>query len=221
METFAAAAVADNEIQAAMRKKSGLVPRNLFILRSRGPGAAPIAAASSTRPGQTTLPLTSSRSEPSVGLSLAASSANASGPYRSPGQGQWPSSNPGAPRARRARSLGRNLVQYGTAWKMKDLWPLGVALRGEAPNRLMLRWLKTVVVRDEEKAHGMRQVETRKAGESEPLSRCRNQSRWHQNLGGGWGCPEMSLAGARVLARRCPAWRRREPGLRLSRGTWC
>src|SRR5438034_7987806 len=30
----------------------------------------------------------------------------------------------------------------------------------------------------------------------------------------------MSLAGARVLARRCPAWRRREPGLRLLRGTW-
>jgi hypothetical protein len=27
-----------------------------------------------------------------------------------------------------------------------------VALRGEASNRLMLRWLKTVVVSDEEKA---------------------------------------------------------------------
>ncbi len=33
------------------------------------------------------------------------------------------------------------------------VWPFGVALRGgEAPNRLMLRWLKTVVVSDEEKA---------------------------------------------------------------------
>jgi hypothetical protein len=30
----------------------------------------------------------------------------------------------------------------------------------------------------------------------------------------------MSLAGARLLARWCPAWRRREPGLRLSCGTW-
>src|SRR5215831_3069693 len=30
----------------------------------------------------------------------------------------------------------------------------------------------------------------------------------------------MSLAGARRLARWCPAWRRREPGLRLPRGTW-
>lgn len=31
--------------------------------------------------------------------------------------------------------------------------------------------------------------------------------------------PGMSLAGAHVLARRCPAQRRREPGLRLSWGT--
>ena len=35
---------------------------------------------------------------------------------------------------------------------MKVLWPFGVALRGEASNHLMLRWLKTVVVSDEEKA---------------------------------------------------------------------
>jgi hypothetical protein len=30
--------------------------------------------------------------------------------------------------------------------------PFGVARRREAPNRLMLRWLMTVVVSDEEKA---------------------------------------------------------------------
>ena len=102
---------------------------------------------------------------------------------------------------------------------MKVLWPFGVALRGEASNHLMLRWLKTVVVSDEEKAHQMRQVGIRKASESEPLSKCRNQTRRHQNWGA-WGCSRTSLAGARVLARRCPAWRRREPGLRLSRGTW-
>jgi hypothetical protein len=40
--------------------------------------------------------------------------------------------------------------------------PFGVALRGEAPNHLMLRWLKTVVVSDEEKAPGRRQVGTGK-----------------------------------------------------------
>src|SRR5664280_1338003 len=30
----------------------------------------------------------------------------------------------------------------------------------------------------------------------------------------------MSLAGAHLLARRCPAQRRRDPRLRLSQGTW-
>ena len=58
-------------------------------------------------------------------------------------------------------------------WEMK-VWPFGVALRGEAPNRLMLRWLKTVVVSDEEKAHVMRQVGIRKASASESLPTCRN-----------------------------------------------
>ena len=37
---------------------------------------------------------------------------------------------------------------------MKDSWPFGVALRREAASRLMPRWLKTVVVSDEEKAPG-------------------------------------------------------------------
>ena len=32
------------------------------------------------------------------------------------------------------------------------VWPFGAALRGEASNRLKLRWLKTVVVSVEEKA---------------------------------------------------------------------
>lgn len=54
------------------------------------------------------------------------------------------------------------------------VWPLGVALQGEASNHLMLRWLKTVVVSDEEKAHVMRQVGTGKASGSEPLLKRRN-----------------------------------------------
>ena len=37
----------------------------------------------------------------------------------------------------------------------------------------MLRWLKTVVVSDAEKARVMRQVGTRKMSEPEPLSTCR------------------------------------------------
>lgn len=58
---------------------------------------------------------------------------------------------------------------------MEDCWPFGVALRGEASNRLMLRWLKTVVVSDEEKAQVMRQVGTGKASVSEPLMTCRDK----------------------------------------------
>ena len=45
----------------------------------------------------------------------------------------------------------------------------------------MLRWLKTVVVSDEEKAHKMRQVGIGKASASESLLKCRNWLRWHQN----------------------------------------
>jgi hypothetical protein len=57
---------------------------------------------------------------------------------------------------------------------MKGLWPFGVALRGEASNHLMLRWLMTVVVSDEEKAPVRCQVGIRKASVSEPLLKCRN-----------------------------------------------
>ena len=48
------------------------------------------------------------------------------------------------------------------------MWPFGAALRGEASNHLMLRWLKTVVVSDEEKAPERRQVGIGKTSESEP-----------------------------------------------------
>lgn len=45
--------------------------------------------------------------------------------------------------------------------------PPGTALRGVVSSRLMLRWLKTVVVSDEEKAHEMRQAGTRKTTTAE------------------------------------------------------
>jgi hypothetical protein len=46
----------------------------------------------------------------------------------------------------------------------------------------MLRWLKTVVVSDVEKAHEMRQVGIGKTSVSEPLLKCRNNT-WHRNRG--------------------------------------
>jgi hypothetical protein len=47
--------------------------------------------------------------------------------------------------------------RHGAVQEMK-VWPFAAALRWEASNRHMVRWLKTVVVSDVEKAHGMRQV---------------------------------------------------------------
>jgi hypothetical protein len=44
------------------------------------------------------------------------------------------------------------MIWSGAVRVMKVLWPFGVVLRREASSRLMLRWLKTVVVSDEEKA---------------------------------------------------------------------
>ena len=43
------------------------------------------------------------------------------------------------------------------------VWPLGVALWGEAPSRHLLRWLKTVVVSEVEKALFKRQAGIGKA----------------------------------------------------------
>jgi hypothetical protein len=108
-------------------------------------------------------------------------------------------------------------VVDGAVREMKD-WPFGAALRGEASNRLVLRWLKTVVVSDRGKGILRCQVGIRKTSVSESLTTCRNKDRWHQNRGD-VSCSGMSLAGARRLARWCPAWRRREPDLPLPDGT--
>jgi len=52
---------------------------------------------------------------------------------------------------------------------MKDWWPFGVALRGEASNHPEVRWLKTVVLSVGEKAGvRLRQVGTGKTNASEP-----------------------------------------------------
>lgn len=71
--------------------------------------------------------------------------------------------------------------------EMEALWPSGVALRGEAPNHRMLRWLKTVVVSDREKAgldlvrwgSGRRSRSARRVGRA--LVKRREFLRWHRN----------------------------------------
>ena len=97
--------------------------------------------------------------------------------------------------------------------EMEACWPSGVVLRGRASNHRMLRWLKTVVVSDPEKARLMRQVGTRKTFQKALAPRfgwvCAVEAslaklRWHQKRGV-WlfsrdepgGCPDDWPGGAR------------------------
>lgn len=72
------------------------------------------------------------------------------------------------------------------------MWPFGIALRREVSNRLMLRWLKTVVVSDEEKAHAMRQV-----GAGKTIAVEASKPRQTTSKPGSDRVPGMSLAGVR------------------------
>ena len=83
---------------------NGICGRSWPSTRTITTGGAPIAAASSARPGPTTLSRTSPGSGSSAGLSSAASSTSTSEPHRSPGQDQWPSS--GTPQALHQRPAG-------------------------------------------------------------------------------------------------------------------
>ena len=80
-------------------------------------------------------------------------------------------------------------------------WPFGAALRGEAPNRRMQRWLKTVVVSDTEKAHMMRQVGTGKTTTAEASKQIQTTSKpghcslLRDKLG---GCPPIGRAASGV-----------------------
>jgi hypothetical protein len=76
---------------------------------------------------------------------------------------------------------------------MKE-WPFGAALRGEAPNRLMLRWLKTVVVSDEEKAPERRQVGAGKTTVAETSK----PERWCVLRDKPGGCPSTGQAASGV-----------------------
>ena len=83
------------------------------------------------------------------------------------------------------------------------VWPFGIALRGEVSNRLMLRWLKTVVVSDEEKAHVMRQVGIGKTSVSDPLVKRRKNhgdietGEYHGSRDEPGGCPYCWPGGVR------------------------
>jgi len=101
------------------------------------------------------------------------------------------------------------------------------AFRGRASNHPVLRWLKTVVVSDREKAHVMCQVGTRKTYQKIPggvsLLGVAVEASLKKKVASKLGILNPFSGRAwrrtRVLARWCPACRRREPGLRLLHGT--
>src|ERR1035437_7674923 len=106
---------------------------------------------------------------------------------------------------------------------MKDCWPFGAALRGEASSRLMLRWLKTVVASDEEKAPVRRHAGTGKFAPadasylfqmtSEPGRRCvfREEPGGCPPIGqavsgaeGAWALSAVAVRNGRRSARKSP-----------------
>jgi len=99
------------------------------------------------------------------------------------------------------------------------LWPFGVALRGEASNNRELRRLSAV--RGER--HGKGALDASCGDQEGERKRSADEVSKHTETTSKPGChfdPGMSLAVTRLPARWCPAWRRREPDLRLLHGTW-
>jgi hypothetical protein len=95
--------------------------------------------------------------------------------------------------------------------EMEDRRPSGVGPRGQTPNHPLLRWLKTVVVSEGEKARKTRQVGTGKtfqkpsAGQSAAGALLRRRDPFSGiEIGGSWGALEISLADARVAGQAVP-----------------
>jgi hypothetical protein len=106
------------------------------------------------------------------------------------------------------------LAECGAVGEMEAGWPSGVALRGEASNHPVLRWLKTVVVSVQGKVvTGSRQVGVGKMSDGCSLSSAVDVSKAPEMTSkpGLSSCPGMSLEGARLLSRRRPAYRQHDP----------
>src|SRR3982074_1329679 len=95
---------------------------------------------------------------------------------------------------------------------------------GVISNHPLLHWLKTVVVSDVGK--GAQDASGRDRGRRSAALRVLGvavDASLHIEVTSELGTtfrPGISLAGVRLLARRCPAWSRRETALLLPCGTW-
>jgi hypothetical protein len=104
-------------------------------------------------------------------------------------------------------------AECGAVEAMEVVWPSGVALRGEAPNRPQVHWLKTVVLNVVGKgAARSRQVWVGKMSDGRESSAVDVSK--HSEMTSEPGlhlCPGMSLGDTRLLPRRRPAYRQHDP----------
>ena len=105
------------------------------------------------------------------------------------------------------------LADCGAVEEMEDAWPSGVALRGEAPNRPQVHWLKTVVLSVVGKgATRSRQVWVGKMSDGRESSAVDVSKAGKMTSKPGLLLrPGMSLGGTRLLPGRRPAYRQHEP----------
>jgi hypothetical protein len=127
----------------------------------------------------------------------------------------YPSSS-GVPRARKEIYVGRSFG-CGAAWKMRVLAPRSRPVGGGfKPPPAALAEDR----RGERGGKGAVQASGRdREGVASQPVKCR-KGEWSTSKPGHLICSGMSLAVTHLLARWCPAYRRRELDLRLSRGTW-
>jgi hypothetical protein len=104
-------------------------------------------------------------------------------------------------------------AECGAVEAMEVVWPSGVALRGEASNRLQVHWLKTVVLNVVGKGStrsGQVWVGKMSDGRSPLPLTCRKRLRRCQNqgrpivLGSAWGLPVYRPGGIRHIGSMIP-----------------
>src|SRR5438034_5011965 len=122
----------------------------------------------------------------------------------------------GAPRARKEIYVGRSSGS-GAVWKMRVLAPRSRPVGGG------FKPPPAALAEDRRGERGGKGAIQASGGDREGVAsqpvKCR-KGYWLTSEPGHLICSGMSLADTHLLARRCPAYRRRELDLRLSRGTW-
>jgi len=118
-------------------------------------------------------------------------------------------------RRRRVLTVDGGSDECGAVEVMEDVWPSGIALRGEASNRPQVHWLKTVVLNvvgkgstrsGQVRVGKMSDGRESSAVDVSKVGKMTSKPGLHFGLG-------ISLGVTRLLPRRRPAYRQHEPDL--------